>query len=198
MPISAILFGGRRATTVPLVYEAYNWAHGVLIGASLSSETTAAATGEVGKLRHDPFAMLPFCGYNMGDYFGHWLEMGQKARGGGLPRIYAVNWFRKSSSGKYLWPGFSENARVLKWIFERVEGMEHAEKTPIGFVPKEEALDLKGLSIDKEELNALFHVDRKQWFKEVEEIRHYLSQFKEHLPDALKKEMLKLEQRLKE
>lgn len=196
VPISAILFGGRRSTTMPLVYEAFDWTHGVFIGASLSSETTAAAKGEVGKLRHDPFAMLPFTGYHMGDYFNHWLTLG-KTHPTHLPRIYGVNWFRKGPTGNFLWPGYGENARVLKWIFERTEGTAHAERTPVGFVPAAGALDLTGLGLSEADLKPLLQIDTHEWLAEVEEMKSYLSLFKEHLPQALRTTLVQLEERLR-
>lgn len=197
VPISAIIFGGRRSSTVPLVYEAFNWQHGTFLGATLSSETTAAAKGVVGKLRHDPFAMLPFCGYNMGDYFQHWLNMGQKVGPSKLPRIYQVNWFRKSADGKFLWPGFGENMRVLKWIFERTSGKNGAVSTPLGWVPAEGALDLKGLSLSKDLPSELFRIDKDEWAKEVEEIRTYFKIFGSHLPQGISQELNDLQNRIK-
>jgi len=195
VPISAILFGGRRSTVVPLVTEAFNWQHGTFLGANVTSETTAAADGAVGKLRHDPFAMLPFCGYNMGDYFGHWLALGAKQDPKKLPRIYYVNWFRKGPQGEWLWPGFGENSRVLKWVFERANGSDNAIKTPIGYIPK--SLDTTGLSISKETLQELFKVDNQEWLKAAEELEHYFQMFKEHLPDGIKKELEDLKTRLR-
>lgn len=190
VPISAIIFGGRRSSVVPLVYESFNWQHGVFLGASLSSETTAAAAGEMGKLRHDPFAMLPFCGYNMGDYFSHWLDIGTKSTK--LPRIFQVNWFLKGKNGEWLWPGFGENSRVLKWIFERVEGKNNAISSPIGFLPRQ--LDLSGLTITQEQL---FPVDKKGWQDEVAHLRDYFKIFGDRLPQALNEELTALEERLK-
>lgn len=195
VPISAILFGSRRSSVIPLVCESLDWKHGTFMGVSVSSETTAAATGEVGKLRHDPFAMLPFCGYNMADYFGHWLNIGQKA-GAKLPRIYYVNWFRKGSHGEWLWPGFGENSRVLKWIFERIEGKGKAVETPIGFVPSEEALDLTGISISPDILKKVLHVDKEEWKKEFTEIAEYLKIFGSKLPQGIKDELHHLQSRL--
>jgi phosphoenolpyruvate carboxykinase (GTP) len=189
VPISAIIFGGRRSSVVPLVYEAFDWNHGTFMGCSVSSEMTAAAEGEVGKLRNDPFAMLPFCGYNMADYFAHWLSMGRSTAREKLPRIFSVNWFRKTSQGKFLWPGFGENVRVLKWIFERTEGVGHAEKTSIGFIPKRGALDLTGLSISQEEMSALFEINPKEWSEEVDEMRRYLSQFGTRLPSGITEQL---------
>ncbi|NGX60797.1 MAG: Phosphoenolpyruvate carboxykinase [GTP] [Chlamydiae bacterium] len=196
VPISAILFGGRRGTTIPLVYEAFDWDHGTFLGCSVSSETTAAATGELGKLRHDPFAMLPFCGYNMGDYFAHWLSMTKRTSPEKLPRIYSVNWFRKSPDGKFLWPGFGENVRVLKWIFERTEGEQNGEKSPIGILPKPRALDFTGLSLTDEQKQALFAIDREAWKKEASEMEDYLSQFGAHLPEGIKAQLSQLKERL--
>jgi len=185
VPISAILFGGRRATAVPLVTEARDWQHGVFLGAQVSSETTAAQAGATGQLRRDPFAMLPFCGYNMGDYFGHWLEIGQRD-GAQLPGIYYVNWFRKDpASGAFLWPGFGENSRVLAWIIGRLEGTATGVETPIGIVPTPEALDTDGLAIDAAALATLLSVDIDTWRQEAELIGPYLSTYGEHTPQAL-------------
>ena len=194
VPISAILFGGRRATVVPLIYESFNWQHGTFLGASTSSEMTAAAFGRIGKLRHDPFAMLPFCGYHMGDYFGHWLRIAQNADAAKLPRIFYVNWFRKNEAGNFLWPGFGENSRVLKWIFERTTGSDNAQKTPIGYVPKN--LDLTGLNISKESIQELFHIDNTAWKKEVEELKSYFKIFGDKLPLGIAEELRELEKRL--
>jgi len=185
VPISAILFGGRRATAVPLVTEARDWQHGVFLGAQVSSETTAAQAGATGQLRRDPFAMLPFCGYNMGDYFGHWLEIGQRD-GAQLPGIYYVNWFRKDpASGAFLWPGFGENSRVLAWIIGRLEGTATGVETPIGIVPTPEALDTDGLAIDAAALATLLSVDVDTWRQEAELIGPYFSTYGEHTPQAL-------------
>lgn len=196
VPISAILFGGRRSSVVPLVTEAFDWQHGTFLGASVSSETTAAAAGELGKLRHDPFAMLPFCGYNMGDYFAHWLKMGKQHDSKKLPRIYYVNWFRKGPKGEWLWPGYGENSRVLKWIFERSEGKDHARKTPIGFVPSDEGLDLTGLEVSKQTLAELFKINPQEWLNEVEELKHYFKIFEDRLPEGIKEELHHLKARL--
>ncbi len=196
VPISAIIFGGRRESVVPLVYEAFNWQHGVFLGASVSSEMTAAAQGDVGKLRHDPFAMLPFCGYNMGDYFGHWLKMGLKSPSNKLPRIFGVNWFRKNDAGEWLWPGFGENSRVLKWIFERTSGADNAISSPIGFIPKEDAFDTQGLKISKKSLQQLLEVDNQAWKMEVNEMRDYFELFGSRLPKELIDELNSLENRL--
>lgn len=198
VPISAILFGGRRSFVVPLIYEAFSWQHGTFLGASVSSRTTAAAAGDVGKLRHDPFAMLPFCGYNMGDYFAHWLAMGQKTEESKLPRIYYVNWFRKNKSEEFLWPGFGENSRVLKWIFERTEGKADAAETPIGYLPTPDALTLDGLELKPENLQELLHVDRSAWKKEVNDLKEYFKMFGDRLPEGIQQELNDLESRLSE
>ena len=195
VPISAILFGGRRSSVVPLVYEALSWEHGTMIGATVSSETTAAATGAVGELRRDPFAMLPFAGYNMGDYMGHWLRLGAR-RGVRLPRIFHVNWFRKSAEGRFLWPGFGDNIRVLKWVFERIEGQAEAVETPIGLVPPASALDRSGLDLAPATLEALLRVDRQEWLAELPKIRDYLAQFGDRLPAGIAREVAALAQRL--
>ncbi len=196
VPISAILFGGRRAEVVPLAYQAFNWQHGTFLGSIVSSERTAAAEGKVGNIRHDPFAMLPFCGYNMGDYFSHWLSIGKKYGGNNLPKIFFVNWFRKDSRGNFLWPGYGENIRVLKWILERTENEDNAVKTPIGFVPRKDSLDVSGMEINKENLDALFYIDKKAWLAEVNEIREYYKIFGSHIPDELIYELNALEKRL--
>jgi len=196
VPISAILFGGRRATAVPLVTEAFDWQHGTFLGASVSSETTAAAAGAVGQLRRDPFAMLPFCGYNMGDYMGHWLKIGQQTSADKLPRIYYVNWFRKDEDGTWLWPGFGENSRVLKWIVERLEGTAEGVDTPIGVLPTKAALDLDGLEFADRDLDLLLSVDREVWKKEAALMPDYFKQFGDHLPQAIHDEHLALVDRL--
>ena len=197
VPISAILFGGRRATAVPLVTEALSWQHGVFIGATIASEKTAAAEGTVGELRHDPFAMLPFCGYNMGDYFGHWLKIGGMTDAAKLPRIYAVNWFRKNADGKFAWPGFGENSRVLKWITERLDGTAAAQATPIGNLPAEGALDTSGLAVSDADLKLLLSVDTGTWQDEADHTREYFTTFGRYLPDALWDEHEGLLERLK-
>ncbi|MBS2962448.1 phosphoenolpyruvate carboxykinase (GTP) [Actinocrinis puniceicyclus] len=196
VPISAILFGGRRATSVPLVTEALSWRHGVFLGANVSSEKTAAAEGTVGELRYDPFAMLPFCGYNMGDYFGHWLEVGAGADPAKLPRIFYVNWFRKGADGRFLWPGFGENIRVLKWIVDRLDGRAQGVETPIGTVPTRDALDLDGLEIDGKDLEQLLSVDAEAWRHEAQLIPAHFERFGEHLPQPLWQELRALEARL--
>lgn len=196
VPISAIIFGGRRSSVMPLVRQSFQWQHGTFFGTTISSETTAAAAGEVGKLRHDPFAMLPFCGYHMGDYFAHWLEMGKAGTADQLPKIFAVNWFRKDKDGNYLWPGFGENTRVLKWIFERCEGVGEAIKTPIGYLPTAEALDLTGLNLPPNALKELLGADKEDWLKEVSELREYYKLFGEQLPLGIRSELDQLETQL--
>jgi len=184
VPISAILFGGRRATVVPLVAEARDWTHGTFMGSIISSEKTAAAAGKIGELRRDPMAMLPFCGYNMADYWAHWLSIGQR-EGAKLPRVYYVNWFRKNDAGEFLWPGFGENSRVLKWVFERCEGTAKAVETPIGHLPTPDALYLDGLDLDAEDLKTLLEVDRDGWLHELPLIRDYYAKFGDRLPRQL-------------
>jgi phosphoenolpyruvate carboxykinase (GTP) len=184
VPISAILFGGRRATATPLVTEAFNWRHGVFLASNVASEGTAAAESKVGELRRDPFAMLPFCGYNMGDYFGHWLKMGERA-GAVLPKIYFVNWFRKDARGKFIWPGYGENSRVLKWIFERLEGTAEVKATPIGNLPADGALDISDLEISADNLTTLLSVDTDVWSEEAALIPPFYEKFGDHLPPAL-------------
>jgi len=196
VPIDAILFGGRRATAVPLVTESFTWQHGVFLGSTVSSETTAAAAGAIGQLRRDPFAMLPFCGYNMGDYFAHWLEIGKATTADKLPKIYYVNWFRKDASGKWLWPGFGENSRVLAWIVERIEGTADGVQTPIGILPSQDALDLDGLDIPSEDLDLLLSVDSEIWKQEAGLIPEFFAQFGRHLPAELREEHAQLVARL--
>lgn len=196
VPISAIIFGGRRASLEPLVYEAFDWHHGTFLGASLSSEMTAAAKGTIGRLRHDPFAMLPFCGYNMGDYFNHWFKM-EKLHVQ-LPKIFHVNWFKKDHEGKFLWPGFGDNARVLKWIFERCDNKVEAIKTPIGLFPKKEDFDLSGLNLSQENFDQLFEIDLNSWKEEVNRLREYFESFKERLPQQITRQLNNLDQRIKD
>ena len=196
VPISAILFGGRRRSTVPLVTEAFDWEHGVFLGAIMASETTAAQQGAVGKLRFDPMAMLPFCGYNYGDYFAHWLSMGSKADPSNLPKIFFVNWFRRDEDGRFLWPGFGENSRVLKWVFDRVDGNSDVVETPIGLLPADGALDTSGLDIDTDDLEAILSVDVDGWKSAIPEIREHLSRFEPRLPDALPAAVDRLESAL--
>ena len=194
VPISAFIFGGRRARVAPLVYESFGWQHGVFVGATMASETTAAATGNVGIVRRDPMAMLPFCGYNMADYFGHWLEMGKRIPK--PPKIFHVNWFRKGADGKFLWPGFGENVRVLKWILERVEGRGGAEETPIGFVPSRNALTLDGLNLSSETIDELLEVDPEDWEQELVDSKEFLQKFGSRLPREIREEHDKLSGRL--
>uniref|UniRef100_A0A832I1L5 Phosphoenolpyruvate carboxykinase [GTP] n=1 Tax=Eiseniibacteriota bacterium TaxID=2212470 RepID=A0A832I1L5_UNCEI len=196
VPISAILFGGRRAGVVPLVNEALSWQHGVFLGSIMSSETTAAAAGAVGTLRFDPFAMLPFCGYHMGDYFAHWLAVGARADGAKLPRIFYVNWFRKGADGKFLWPGYGENSRVLKWIFERVTGAAKAVDTPIGRLPAPGSLDLAGLDVPAANLEEVLRVDVDGWSRELPQVRAHYEKFGARLPQGLRDELAALEARL--
>ncbi|MBZ5707035.1 MAG: phosphoenolpyruvate carboxykinase (GTP) [Acidobacteriia bacterium] len=196
VPIDAIFFGGRRAGVVPLVTEAFSWQHGTFLGATASSETTAAATGKVGQLRRDPMAMLPFCGYNMGDYFAHYLKIGAKP-GAKLPKIYYVNWFRTDDNGKFLWPGYGENSRVLKWAFERCEGKAQAVDTAIGRLPGPTDLDTRGLDIPAGNLAKLLSVDVDGWLAEVPLIREHFAKFGSHMPEGLNRELAELEARLK-
>jgi phosphoenolpyruvate carboxykinase (GTP) len=196
VPIDAILFGGRRAGIVPLVTESFNWQHGTFLGATASSETTAAAAGRVGQLRRDPMAMLPFCGYNMGDYFAHYLKIGE-TQGAKLPRIYYVNWFRTDENGKFLWPGYGENSRVLKWVFERCDGKVHAKDTPLGRLPEPEDLDTHGLNLPPESIAKLLSVDVDGWLAEVPLIQEHFAKFGDHLPEGLSREVADLETRLR-
>jgi phosphoenolpyruvate carboxykinase (GTP) len=195
VPIDIFIFGGRRASTVPLVTEAFDWDHGVFIGATASSETTAANVGLVGAVRRDPFAMKPFCGYNMADYFQHWLEMGDRL-GSAAPRIFCVNWFRKTADGRWLWPGYGENSRVLKWMCERVEGTAHAEITPIGLMPAPADLDLSGLQLPPEDLRELLHVDARAMLAEAPDLRRHFGQFGHRLPERLRDQLRAFEARL--
>jgi phosphoenolpyruvate carboxykinase (GTP) len=196
VPISAILFGGRRASTVPLVIEAFDWQHGVFLGATMASEKTAAAAGQVGQLRFDPFAMLPFCGYHMGDYFGHWLEIGRRAPRDRLPRLFMVNWFRRDGDGRFLWPGFGENSRVLAWVFDRCDGAASAVDTPIGRLPTPDALDTRGLDVTASDLAALLSVDSDAWTAEIARIDEHFATFGDRLPDELRDELDGLAKRL--
>ncbi len=196
VPIDAILFGGRRAGIVPLVTESFSWQHGTFLGATVSSETTAAAAGKVGELRRDPMAMLPFCGYNMGDYFAHYLRIGSR-RGAKLPKIYYVNWFRTDDNGKFLWPGYGENSRVLKWIFERCDGKVHAVDTPIGRLPEPADLDTKGLDLPAADIAELLGVDVEGWLAEIPSIREHFAKFGRHLPEGFNREVDELEDRLR-
>ena len=196
VPLSAILFGGRRPATIPLVNEAFDWEHGVFMGSACGSETTAAALGQAGVLRRDPFAMLPFCGYNMDDYFAHWLSFAQRTDRAKLPKVYFVNWFRKNGDGKFLWPGYGENSRVLKWVCERVEGAGTARKTAIGHLPTPDALDLAGLNLPAERVQELLAVDVAGWKKEIADVAANYKKFGDTLPAALAAQLDGLRQRL--
>jgi phosphoenolpyruvate carboxykinase (GTP) len=196
VPLSVIMFGGRRGKLTPLVYESLDWLHGVFIGASMGAETTAAAVGKVGVTRRDPMAMRPFCGYHIADYFHHWIKMGSKAAN--PPRIFHVNWFRTNSEGKFLWPGFSENIRVLKWMADRIRGKGTAVKTPIGYIPTPDSLDLDGLDIKPEDLDELLSVDKEDWLNEITEIKTFFTSLGEKLPKDLWNELDKLKSRLDE
>ena len=196
VPISAILFGGRRRTTVPLVTQAFDWDHGVFLGSIMASETTAAAGGAVGKLRFDPMAMLPFCGYNMADYFSHWLSVGSKTSAAKLPQIFFVNWFRRDNDGRFLWPGYGENSRVLKWIFERLNGKADAQKTAIGFLPATDSLDIDGLNINTADLEAITSLDTDGWREAVPQIREHFAIFGDRLPTKLHDSLNSLESAL--
>jgi phosphoenolpyruvate carboxykinase (GTP) len=195
VPIDAMLFGGRRASVVPLVTEAFDWAHGVFMGATMSSEKTAAAAGTVGELRFDPFAMLPFCGYNMADYFGHWLKLGEQH--GELPKIFYVNWFRKDSAGRFIWPGYGENSRVLEWVFRRCEGAADAVETPIGLMPAPGSVNTAGLDVSEEQMSELLSVDREAWEAQLPQFREHFARFG-RLPRELIEQLDALEQRLQQ
>jgi phosphoenolpyruvate carboxykinase (GTP) len=196
VPISAILFGGRRATTVPLVTEAFDWRHGVFLGSIMGSETTAAAAGAVGNLRRDPFAMLPFCGYHMGDYFAHWLHIGEATDPAKLPKLFYVNWFRKDASGKFLWPGFGENSRVLAWVFDRCDDATEATDTAIGRLPTVASLPTDGLDVPDAAVDELLSVDAVAWRTELPLIQEHYDTFGDRLPDALRAELAALDERL--
>jgi phosphoenolpyruvate carboxykinase (GTP) len=196
VPIDAFLFGGRRSTVVPLVHEAFDWNHGVFLGSIMASETTAAAAGEVGKLRFDPMAMLPFCGYHMGDYFGHWIRIGEEHDQSKLPRTFMVNWFRKDDDGRFLWPGFGENSRVLAWIFRRCDDEAEAVDTPIGRVPAPGAIDTAGLEVSDEDMAKLLAVDSAKWKAQLPQVQEHLAQFGEKLPGELRRQLEALEERL--
>ncbi|MGH8868547.1 MAG: phosphoenolpyruvate carboxykinase (GTP) [Actinomycetes bacterium] len=198
VPISAILFGGRRATAVPLVTESFDWQHGVFLASNVASEGTAAAENTVGEIRRDPFAMLPFCGYNMADYFAHWLGVGREHDASTLPRLYYVNWFRKDENGRFVWPGFGENTRVLKWIVERLEGTAEAQDTPIGRLPTKDALDTSGLDLTEEQIDFLLTVDPETWTREAELIPRDYAKFGDRLPAELREEHERLVRRLAE
>jgi len=197
VPISAILFGGRRRTTVPLVTEAFDWDHGVFLGSIMASETTAAAGGAVGNLRFDPMAMLPFCGYNMADYFGHWLKVGASTKSENLPKIFFVNWFRRDEDGRFMWPGYGENSRVLKWIFDRVDGKANATKTAIGYLPSPADIDISGLDVSDADMNALLSLDSDGWKSALPQMRDHYAQFGAKLPAPLTTALNELESSLK-
>jgi phosphoenolpyruvate carboxykinase (GTP) len=197
VPISAILFGGRRRTTVPLVTEAFDWDHGVFLGSIMASETTAAAGGAVGNLRFDPMAMLPFCGYNMADYFGHWLKVGAATKSENLPKIFFVNWFRRDEDGRFMWPGYGENSRVLKWIFDRVDGKANATKTAIGYLPAPADIDISGLDVSAADMNALLSLDSDGWKSALPQMRDHYAQFGAKLPSPLTAALNELESSLK-
>ena len=196
VPISAILFGGRRASVVPLVHEAFDWTHGVFLGSIMASETTAAATGAVGELRRDPFAMLPFCGYNMADYWTHWLSLRDRIDEAKLPRVFYVNWFRKAADGRFLWPGFGENSRVLEWVFERCVGRGEVVETPIGYLPAPGTIDTEGLDVSEEDMTELLRVDSDEWLAELPSITEYFARFEDRLPPALTDQLEGLHTRL--
>jgi phosphoenolpyruvate carboxykinase (GTP) len=196
VPISAILFGGRRRTTVPLVTEAFDWDHGVFLGSIMASETTAAAGGAVGNLRFDPMAMLPFCGYNMADYFGHWLKVGAATKSENLPKIFFVNWFRRDEEGRFMWPGYGENSRVLKWIFNRVDGKANATKTAIGYLPSPADIDITGLDVSAADMNALLSIDSEGWKSALPQMRDHYAQFGTKLPAPLTTALNELESSL--
>ena len=194
-PIDIFVFGGRRAGVVPLVYESYNWDHGVFLGATAASETTAANIGSVGKLRRDPFAMIPFCGYNMGDYFQHWFDMGDRL-GAKKPRIFYINWFRKNDDGKWLWPGYGENSRVLKWMCQRIDGEVGARETPIGLLPDTKDLDLNGLTISPQDIRELLDVNIASWKSELADIDEHFAQFGDRFPKRLREQLVQFKERL--
>lgn len=194
VPISAIIFGGRRATLAPLVYEARNWAHGVYMGATMASERTAAQYGKLGEVRRDPMAMLPFCGYNMGDYFRHWLDMGEKMKK--VPRIFHVNWFKVGDDGKFLWPGYGENLRVIEWILDRCNGRKDAVETAIGYIPELKDIDMTGLKVSKDKMEKLFEINKAQWVKELDQQKEFFSQFGDRMPQGIWDEYYRLKEKL--
>jgi phosphoenolpyruvate carboxykinase (GTP) len=192
VPISGIIFGGRRSTTVPLVVESFDWPHGVFMASMIGSETTAAATGKVGIVRRDPMAMRPFCGYNMADYFSHWIQIGKKLLH--PPKIYVVNWFRKDEAGNFIWPGFRENSRIIKWMIDRIEGGVSAKNTPLGSMPQYEDMNLEGLDFSRESFEKLFEVNAEAWKKEAEEVEKFYGEFGERLPNDLMIQLKKLKE----
>jgi phosphoenolpyruvate carboxykinase (GTP) len=185
VPLSGFIFGSRRARVVPLVFEAFDWDHGVFLGSAMGTETTAAITGQVGIVRRDPMAMIPFCGYNMADYFAHWLSVGSRVKN--PPKIFRVNWFRRDAEGRFLWPGYGENVRILKWIVERIHGTTGGEsvETPIGHIPAKGAIDCTGLQMPPGALDAALHVDREEWRQALDELREFYEQFGERMPPAI-------------
>jgi phosphoenolpyruvate carboxykinase (GTP) len=197
VPIEAFIFGGRRAATVPLVYQALSWNHGTFIGSAMASEMTAAAVGGAGQVRRDPFAMLPFCGYHMGDYFTHWLRIGARGDSEKLPEIFGVNWFRRDENGDFLWPGYGDNARVLKWIFQRINDDVEGRSTPIGILPSVEEIDVSGLDVPEETLKELLKVDTLAWKTEANVIGEYYAVFGERFPEELLEQLRELRQRLR-
>jgi phosphoenolpyruvate carboxykinase (GTP) len=198
VPISAILIGGRRPSTIPLVHQSLDWNHGIFLGSIMGSEITAATISKnIGQVRRDPFAMLPFIGYNVSDYLQHWLDIGTKSEPDKLPKIFYVNWFRKDANGKWLWPGFGENSRVLKWVCERVAGEGKAVKTPIGYMPTTDAIDTNGLDVSAADMAELLKVNKEEWLKEVESIKEHYAKFGDKLPKEMTKQLAALEERLK-
>jgi phosphoenolpyruvate carboxykinase (GTP) len=199
VPISAILVGGRRPSTIPLVHESFDWKHGIFMGSIMGSEITAATISKkIGQVRRDPFAMLPFIGYHVGDYLQHWLDIGEKTEQDKLPKLFYVNWFRKDENGKWLWPGFGENSRVLKWVFERVSGDGKAVKTPIGYMPTVDAIDTEGLDVSEADMKELLNVKKEEWLNEVESIKEHYANYEPKLPQELKNQLAALEKRLNE
>jgi phosphoenolpyruvate carboxykinase (GTP) len=194
--IDAIIFGGRRAAHFPLVFQSFSWQHGTFLGATLSSEKTAAAAGKVGELRFDPMAMLPFCGYNMGEYFGHWLKIGEQGDFDKLPKIFHVNWFRKGADGRFLWPGYGDNCRVLKWMVDRIEERVAGEASPIGIVPAEGELDVSGLQVGEADIKELLAIDKQEWKESLAPVREHLKSFGDSMPEAIWQEFHALEERL--
>ncbi|MCX5712332.1 MAG: phosphoenolpyruvate carboxykinase (GTP), partial [Candidatus Omnitrophica bacterium] len=195
VPISAIIFGGKRAHLAPLVYESFNWQHGVFVGSTMASELTAAQVGKLGQVRRDPMAMIPFCGYNMAAYFRHWLDMGKNMRK--APRIFHVNWFRTDDKGRFMWPGFGENLRVMEWVLQRCFGNIESIKTPIGYIPKPQDLDMTGLKLSTDAFESLFEIDKKAWLEEAKEIKRFFKKFNKNLPPELWQEYEELLGRLR-
>jgi len=197
VPISAILIGGRRPRTIPLVHQSFDWAHGIFLGSIMGSEITAATiSNKIGQVRRDPFAMLPFIGYNVCDYLQHWLDVGAKTTPDKLPKIFYVNWFRKGTNGKFLWPGFGENSRVLKWVVERVAGKADAQKTAIGYIPTKESLYLDGLDVSDESMDDLLHIEKEEWVAEIESIKEHYAKYGPKMPKPLFDQLKALEERV--